>query len=398
MLEHDASLGVASPHVERVQGVSIIVPTYNRCRLLPQSLQTLLNQTVPPLEVIVVDDGSSDDTEQVVAGLSGPVRYVKQANGGKSSAVNAGLALARGSLIWLFDDDDWAEPDAIEKRLKVLTAHPNLGFVGAAHFMGHANEDGDKVIEHQRRMPQHPPQKIRLRLFEDCYFSLCSVLAHRRCFDAVGGFDCSLKSSEDYDVLLRLASQFEFLVLDEPVFTVRQHAGVRGAGELAYEAHQRREVFRKTDRCIGLKLRVALPLSGYLCTTVPGPEISHEMTRQALANRAVVMASKGLMDEMFEDLRQLASSAGQPLSAELLGRAQDALMCDYAFDAALDAGERFVGQWQSLRSMGPSGHALSVQLRHALWRLARMRAPIPWRERSAKWRVLMSLVWCSLRR
>jgi glycosyltransferase involved in cell wall biosynthesis len=394
MLEQTGE-GMTPDSAGRVQGVSIIVPTYNRCRLLPQSLQTLLAQTVPPLEVIVIDDGSSDDTERVIAALQGPIRYVKKVNGGKSSAVNLGLELARGTLIWLFDDDDWAEPDAIERRLRVLQAQPQLGFVGAGHFMGHAGECGEKVVEHQRRMPQYPPEQIRLRLFEDCYFSLCSVLAHRACFDAVGGFDLALKSSEDYDVLLRLASQFEFLVLDEPVFTVRQHAGIRGAGDVAYEAHQRREVFRKTDRLIGLKLRAALPLSAYVLTGAQPSALTQDLTMLALANRAVVMASKGLMDEMFEDLRALAGHGH--LGADVLRRVQDALMCDYAFDAVLGMGKAFVSQWRTLSLLGRSGQALAARLRYALWRLARMRSAIPWRERVAKLRVWVSLLAASMR-
>lgn len=382
---------------ERVDGVSIIVPTYNRAQLLPQSLATLSSQTVMPLEILVIDDGSSDGTEQVVTSLPGPIRYVKQANGGKSSAVNTGLSLARGSMIWLFDDDDWAEPDAIEKRLHALNARPKLGFVGAGHFMGHADAQGVKVIEHRRRMPQHSPDHIRVRLFEDCYFSLCSVLARRECFDHIGGFDTTLKSSEDYDVLLRLASQFEFTVLDEPVFTVRQHGGVRGAGDQAYAAHQRREVFRQTDKRIGLKLRANLPLSGYVNEAIPPAELTQEQRIHALANRAVVMASKGLLDEMFEDLRALSACAAAgpraQLPADVLRRTRDALMCDYAFDAVQDQGDDFVRAWLALRSHGPAGRALSVELQYALWRLARMRSSMPWSERAAKAKAWASLAW-----
>ncbi len=386
---------------ERVDGVSIIVPTYNRAALLPQSLATLSGQTVIPLEILVIDDGSTDGTEQVVASLPGPIRYIKQANGGKSSAVNRGLSVARGSMIWLFDDDDWAEPDAIEKRLDALKAQPHLGFVGAAHFMGHADPQGSKVVEHRRRMPQHSPDLIRVRLFEDCYFSLCSVLARRECFDVIGGFDASLKSSEDYDVLLRLASRFEFTVLDEPVFTVRQHGGVRGAGDQAYAAHQRREVFRQTDKRIGLKLRAELPLSGYVNQAIAPAEMSSEQRILALANRAVVMASKGLLDEMFQDLSALAtfvaSEAGVqvPVPADALRRTRDALMCDYAFDAVQDQCDDFVHAWRALRALGSAGRALAAELQYALWRLARMRSSMPLSERAAKGKAWLRLAWHS---
>lgn len=371
--------------------VSVIVPTYNRSGLLAASLATLVEQTVPPLEIIVVDDGSRDDTEAVVAALPGPIRYVRKENGGKSAAVNLGLSLAKGDFIWFFDDDDWAEPDAIAQRWQVLQARPELDFVGAGHYMGHADEAGRKVVTSRRHMPAHAADVIHLRLFEDCYFSLCSVLARRRCYEQVGGFDVTLKSSEDYDVLLRLASHFRFDVIDVPVFTVRQHDGVRGAGEAAYQAHQRREVFRRTDRVIGGKLRQALPLSGFLSSSpaeTAAIALSPAQRVDALLSRAVVMASKGMIDDMFDDLRSAAQDGQEALTPAQCQRAQQALMCDYAFDAVRDMGvPAFRAHWLALRHCGARGQALAAALRLAVWRLARMRTAMPWSERLSKLRV-----------
>ena len=371
--------------------VSVIVPTYNRSRLLVECVRTLVEQTVPPLEIIIVDDGSSDDTATAVRSLPGPVRYVRKANGGKSVAVNLGLSLAQGDIIWFFDDDDWAEPDAIEQRLKVLSNRPELGFVGAGHFLGHADARGGRVISARRHMPAHPVDVVHLRLFEDCFFSLCSVLARRTCYEAVGGFDPKLKSSEDYDVLLRLASHFQFDVLDVPVFTVRQHDGVRGAGEAIYQAHQRREVFRRSDRVIGVKLRSGLPLSGYLALPAPVDDLNQAQIVQAYLSRAVVMASKGLIDDMFEDLLAVASLSEIRLASSHLLRARGALMCDYAFDAVQEMGPVFRQRWRELRALGPVGMQLAQTLRHALWLMARMRTPMPWSERFAKFAAWVAL-------
>lgn len=354
--------------------VSIIVPTFNRAHMLRQSVSTLLDQTIAPFEVIVVDDGSSDSTPDVVSSLPEPVRGIRQDNAGKAAAVNRGLSEARGDLIWLFDDDDWAEPDAIERRLKVLQANAALGFVAAGHCMGHADEAGNKVIDSRRRMPRHPPDVRRQRLFEDCYFSLCSVLAHRHCFEAIRGMDVSLKSSEDYDALIRMAASFDFDVLDEVVFTVRQHGGVRGAGEHAYEAAKRREVFRRSDRVVGVKMRRDLPLASFQ----PAPA-QQEAGSSAWLERAVVMASKGLVAEAFEDLREHVRNGGA-VSGHAGKRIMDMLWCDYACDAILDDLPLYEAQLFELRQLGAKGRQVLSWLRWAAWRKARMR-DLDWAQR-----------------
>lgn len=366
--------------------VSIIVPTFNRAHMLRQSVSTLLDQTIAPFEVIVVDDGSSDATPDVVRALPGPVRGIRQDNAGKAAAVNRGLSQARGDLIWLFDDDDWAEPDAIERRLNVLQANASLGFVAGGHCMGHADENGERVIDSRRRMPGHPPETRRQRLFEDCYFSLCSVLAHRHCFDAIGGMDVSLKSSEDYDALIRMAARFDFDVLDEVIFTVRQHGGVRGAGEHAYEAAKRREVFRRTDRVVGMKMRRDLPL-----TSFQPPSAKNGDASSAWLERAVVMASKGLVAEAFEDLREHVRNGGG-VAGHAGRRIMDMLWCDYACDAILDDLPLYGEQLLALSRMGAKGRQALFWLRLAAWRRVRMR-DLPWVQRRPLLRLWLKTLW-----
>lgn len=367
--------------------VSVIVPTFNRAHMLPEALATLIHQTVPPFEVLVVDDGSSDDTESVVAALPGPIRYIRQENAGKAAAVNRGLSEARGDLIWLFDDDDWAEPEAIELRLAVLNAQPALGFVGGGHCMGHADELGRKQVDSRRHMPAHPPHQRRQRLFEDCYFSLCSVLARRACFDAIEGMDVSLKSSEDYDVLIRMAARFDFEVLDEVIFTVRQHAGVRGSGEHAYAAARRREVFRRSDRIVGGKMRRDL----HLALFEPDPAAANLGT-SAWLERAVAMASKGLIAEAFDDLREHCRHRGGALGSAARKRVMDMVWCDYSCDAILDDLPLYAAQLASLAAMGGAGRDALGGLRLATWRRARMRG-LPWPER----RRLLRVWWTTMR-
>ena len=95
-------------------GVTAIIPTYNRSTFLGEALASLLAQTLPPDEIVVVDDGSTDNTAEVVASISSQIVYIRQPNRGKSAALNLGLQLASNELIYIFDDDDIAAEDCIE--------------------------------------------------------------------------------------------------------------------------------------------------------------------------------------------------------------------------------------------------------------------------------------------
>ena len=108
--------------------VSVVIPTYNRARWLTEAVASALAQTVPPLEVLIVDDGSTDDTEAVAATFAPPVRYIRQRNAGVAAARNRGIREARGDLVALLDSDDVWEPSKLAVQLAVLDAHPEVGW------------------------------------------------------------------------------------------------------------------------------------------------------------------------------------------------------------------------------------------------------------------------------
>ncbi|MEQ9124780.1 MAG: glycosyltransferase family A protein [Alphaproteobacteria bacterium] len=110
--------------------VSVVIPTYNRARFVGEAIDSVLNQTAPPAEVIVVDDGSTDDTEAVMERYRGRAQYVRKANGGVSSARNAGIAASTGDWIAFLDSDDLWRPTKLEVQLRELDAHPTA----IAHF------------------------------------------------------------------------------------------------------------------------------------------------------------------------------------------------------------------------------------------------------------------------
>src|SRR5439155_12157099 len=109
--------------------VSVVIPSYNRAYIVGQAIESALQQTHRPVEVLVADDGSTDDTRRVVEGYGPPVRYFYQPNAGVSAARNLGLRHARGEFIALLDSDDWWLPWKVEAQVRLLRAFPDVGMV-----------------------------------------------------------------------------------------------------------------------------------------------------------------------------------------------------------------------------------------------------------------------------
>jgi glycosyltransferase involved in cell wall biosynthesis len=209
--------------------VSVVIPAYNRARYLPRALDCVLGQTCPPAEIIVVDDGSTDDTAAVLAAYGDRVRCVRQANGGPSKARNTGIRHARHDLIAFLDADDWWTPDKLELQVPLLADDPCVGLVHADwDYYDEATgkylpafDDGHKLVG--RCYP---------RLFEGNAINLCTVVIRKACLDRVGLFDERLVRMEDYDLWLRVARHYEFGHVPRCLAFYCRHPGNLSASQL----------------------------------------------------------------------------------------------------------------------------------------------------------------------
>jgi glycosyltransferase involved in cell wall biosynthesis len=182
--------------------VSVVIPTRNRCRRLERAVQSSLGQRGVALEVLVVDDGSTDSTGQLVSGFSDPrVRYMKRAvSGGVSAARNAGIAEARGRWIAFLDDDDVWAPSKVARQLEVMAANGRTW-----SYAGDVVVDGSLNILAGR--PPPPPNEV-VRLLErhnSIPGGASNIIVDSQTLAAAGPFDPGLSSSEDWDMWIRLA-------------------------------------------------------------------------------------------------------------------------------------------------------------------------------------------------
>lgn len=196
--------------------VSIVIPCYNHGRFLAEAIDSVLKQTWSPVEIIVVDDGSSDNT-RLVADQYPAVRYVYQTNQGLSAARNTGVHHSRGEFILFLDADDWLYADGIECNIRHLQQHPEAAFVSGAH---------DKVDSNRNLLSEEMSPVANdhyLRLLEKNYIGMhATVLYRRSIFDNVS-FDTSLRACEDYDVYLRIARHHPVLHHTRKIAAYRIH-------------------------------------------------------------------------------------------------------------------------------------------------------------------------------
>jgi glycosyltransferase involved in cell wall biosynthesis len=198
--------------------VTVVIPCYNQARFLGEAIESVLSQSYRNFEIIVVDDGSTDDTSEVASGYD-EVRLIRQENRGLAAARNRGLAEARGEYVVFLDSDDRLLPEALEAGLECFAAHPDCALVaGHSHIIG---ADGSF-----RRVLKHEPtdQDPYVAMLEKCHIAPPATVMYRRSvFETVGGFASGVDASADYDMYLRVARHFTLRRYDAAVAEYRMH-------------------------------------------------------------------------------------------------------------------------------------------------------------------------------
>lgn len=280
--------------------VSVIIPTYNRANYLVQSLESVLAQTYRNLEVIVVNDGSTDETKTKLEPYLNRISYFEKTNGGKSSALNLGLKHISGNYVWVFDDDDVALPELVESHISVFESQPDVGFVysGFAFFEGN---DADDVIE-TVEATAHPEGEMLGQLLSGNFISGVSVVVRKRCYDRVGIYDERLIRAQDYDMWIRLArAGYKAGVIRRPLARVRKHDGLRGSEKDRFETSELRDKHLEYHRIIMQKIYWEVPLDVISPEMAEAPNDPTQVLR-ALLKRTWIVANRMLGEETIRDL------------------------------------------------------------------------------------------------
>jgi glycosyltransferase involved in cell wall biosynthesis len=208
--------------------VSVVIPAFNAARFLRAAIDSVLAQTFTSVEIIVVDDGSTDATGEIVGSYGGVVSGVYQQNSGVAAARNAGIARSVGRYVAFLDADDvWAETK-LERQLEALAAEPAC----RACYSALKIVDLDLRPLRVQRGQRQSSALEDLLVLGNVVGTPSSVICERDVLEACGGFDPALSYAADWDLWLRLAAKTEFLYVDTPLVMYRQHSSAM-SGDLA---------------------------------------------------------------------------------------------------------------------------------------------------------------------
>jgi glycosyltransferase involved in cell wall biosynthesis len=198
------------------KGISVVIPTYNRELFLSNCLASVVAQTLQPLEVIVVDDGSTDNTRRLVHSMMEqapcPIRYLYQENSGAAAARNLGINATQGALICFLDSDDRWYRDKLEVQAAAMSTHPSIRI---SHTKERWYRRGDHL--NQKKKHQSPDGDIFFACLPMCVVGMSTVMMETSLFTQYGLFDVDLPCCEDYDLWLRISCQEPFLLVDQPL-------------------------------------------------------------------------------------------------------------------------------------------------------------------------------------
>jgi glycosyltransferase involved in cell wall biosynthesis len=212
-----------------VPRVSVVIPTYNRAQLIAESIKSVLDQTFTDFELIVVDDGSTDNTREVVDSFQDSrIRYICLENRGAAAARNNGIQASSGEYVAFLDSDDVLLKKALESGVQVLDRHPEVAFsCGQIYRMDEKGRVfGVRKLRCRHASIRQGTEEIVQFLVYGNHINTMTVMARRSCLFEVGLFDTTFRyGSEDFDLFVRLAKKYAVAYIAKPIAKAREHSG-----------------------------------------------------------------------------------------------------------------------------------------------------------------------------
>ena len=208
---------------------SILIPTFERANLLGQAIESALAQTHGEREILVIDDGSTDDTRGVAARYAPAIKYLRQENRGKAAALNLGVDAAEGDAIIVLDDDDLFPPSALARHAEALSRNPAADFSYGRYvrFQGNAPPAPSDLWD-EEFVPTRDPRRLVIKLMERCFLPNPAWAVRKAAQLRAGRYDETMYRSQDYNMIVRLARTNEGAFVDDRVLYQRRHVALRG--------------------------------------------------------------------------------------------------------------------------------------------------------------------------
>jgi len=285
---------------------TVLIPTFQRATMLRRCLESVMVDLGDGDRVLVVSDGSTDDTGAVARSFGPRVRFVERPNGGKAAAVNTGLALVETEYCWIFDDDDVVLTGASSRQAHFMDQQPELGFCVGSWEYGHAVDEGGALrgTGAVSQIPELKPRGALLPLFEANYIGGAAMFARTAMLRSLGGLDVRYARSQDYHIAIRAALTHPFAVVPNgPTFLCDHHDAQRGPLMERFPADYQKRKWLRFDQWLYFDLLAPLADERF---EEPGASEAQRIA-VALTSRARVAASKLLRHAAVDALFQRVS-------------------------------------------------------------------------------------------
>lgn len=291
--------------------ITVLIPTYKRPQYLAEALDSILAQTIPPFQIILVNNGSDPGTRRLCEPYLSKIDYLEYDVLGKSNAVNFGMDHVKGDYLWVFDDDDAAFPDALERLVEPLEKDPELGFSYGTCCKAEKGDSKTWKILGETRIPEMKESSFIIELLKNNFLTGATVFARTNAYRSIGPFDPQLLRSQDYDVVIKLALNFKSTrIKGGGLYYYRQYPGIRKVGTDKLSAAETNAKWLHYDQMIFRSLYKTVPLSKYLIDE----RLTKENSREALLQRIRVLSIRLLLPEINSDLEQLSSTSEAPIT------------------------------------------------------------------------------------
>lgn len=348
-----------------VSRVSIILPTFNRAHLIGESIASALGQSHPPAELIVVDDGSTDRTAEVVSNFGDPVRYLRQENAGKSAALNRGIAAASGGALLVLDDDDLLPPGALAAHVAALVATPEAEFSFGRFVRFNGRSENAFSSTDIEPLPQLGEKRLLVQLMQCCFLPNPAWMVRRDLQMAVAPYRRDLPRGQDYDMILRIARAARGVYAGGITLHQRKHVAVRNTSKGRVVAKDTVSGWIEAEQMMFREVDATWSDAEFqpFSDSPTGPEGE----RLAILQRAIIMFMRKVHDRAGYHLARYAERLGDdaPAPRELM-IASDLLGARYGIDDLIDG---------SHDPKGLGARNLPLALRKAMAR------QLPWRVR-----------------
>lgn len=292
--------------------VAVIIPTFNRAGYIATSIDSILSQTAAPQQVIVIDDGSTDNTKDVVANFVPSVSYFKKENGGKPAAINYALKFLDEDVdyLWIFDDDDVALDDTLERHLDVLERQKDKGFSYSGSYRATSGKGQLLCIQSCNPVRPFDDDENYMELLMSSYTGSPAVLVRMSLMRELGGYREDLIRSQDYEIGLRWLKYASAarLETDKPTFLRRDHDGVRGDKNNQFDSHKMKQKWRDYEKKIFREKIVPTQLADFLPRSSWEAPLENQLKYRAYIRRIAFYITKGMIEEAIDDIGSLGGA------------------------------------------------------------------------------------------